>query len=88
MFGGSFDPIHLGHLLLAETAWEELGLERLLFVPAQRSPWKGGTSASSEMRLTMVELAIRNRASVLYSRYIKVHGKLISRCGTLVDYRC
>jgi nicotinate-nucleotide adenylyltransferase len=40
LFGGSFDPVHLGHLLVARAAKEELGLHRLYFVPAAQSPFK------------------------------------------------
>lgn len=40
LFGGSFDPVHLGHLLVARAAFEELGLTRLIFIPAARSPFK------------------------------------------------
>ena len=40
LFGGSFDPVHLGHLLVAQAAVEELGLDRLFFIPAARSPFK------------------------------------------------
>jgi nicotinate-nucleotide adenylyltransferase len=40
LFGGSFDPVHLGHLLVAHAAREELGLDRLFFIPAAQSPFK------------------------------------------------
>jgi nicotinate-nucleotide adenylyltransferase len=40
LFGGSFDPVHLGHLLVAQAAIEELGLDRLFFIPAAQSPFK------------------------------------------------
>ena len=40
LFGGSFDPVHLGHLLVAQAAAEELALERLFFIPAAQSPFK------------------------------------------------
>ena len=41
VFGGTFNPVHLGHLRAAEEACEELGLERMLFVPSARPPHKG-----------------------------------------------
>src|SRR5258708_3676820 len=40
IFGGSFDPVHMGHLLVAQAAREELALSRLFFVPAAQSPFK------------------------------------------------
>ena len=40
LFGGSFDPVHLGHLLVAQAAIEELALARLFFIPAAQSPFK------------------------------------------------
>jgi nicotinate-nucleotide adenylyltransferase len=40
LFGGSFDPVHLGHLLVSQAAMEELGLDRLFFIPAAQSPFK------------------------------------------------
>lgn len=59
LFGGSFDPPHLGHLLLAESAREELQLDKVYFIPARQSPLKGWAAfATSEERLAMVGLAV------------------------------
>ncbi len=59
ILGGTFDPIHHGHLLIAEEAREALGLERLLLVPAAVPPHKPGRSVTDAThRLAMVELAI------------------------------
>ena len=59
VFGGTFDPIHLAHLAVAEEAAEALGLERVLFVPAGEPPHKPGRAITpAEDRLAMVELAI------------------------------
>jgi len=59
VFGGSFNPIHYGHLLLADDVAEALGLDRVLFVPAARPPHKpNGDLAPAPDRYRMVELAI------------------------------
>lgn len=57
VFGGSFDPPHVGHLLAASDAVEALALDRLLFVPAAVSPFKHGVTATPPAdRLAMVRL--------------------------------
>lgn len=59
ILGGSFDPIHLGHLLVAEQARDLLGLDRVLFIPASRPPHKPGRAlAPWGDRARMVALAI------------------------------
>jgi nicotinate-nucleotide adenylyltransferase len=60
VFGGTFDPPHIGHLALAEWAREQLRLERVLFVPAARPPHKrrAGLSPVAD-RLAMTRLAVR-----------------------------
>lgn len=61
MLGGSFDPIHAGHLVVAETVREALQLDRLVFMPAFQPPHKlGSPIAPPEARLRMVESAIRS----------------------------
>jgi nicotinate-nucleotide adenylyltransferase len=62
LFGGSFDPVHLGHLLVAQAAREELGLNRLFFVPAAQSPFKPGNQpAPVELRLCLLRLALAGK---------------------------
>jgi len=60
LFGGSFDPVHLGHLLVAQAAREELSLTRLFFIPAAQSPFKPArppTPANERLRLLRLALA-------------------------------
>jgi nicotinate-nucleotide adenylyltransferase len=60
LFGGSFDPVHLGHLLVAQTAREELELDRLFFIPAAQSPFKPEqrpTPAAARVKLLRLALA-------------------------------
>jgi nicotinate-nucleotide adenylyltransferase len=69
VMGGTFDPIHLGHLAVAEEAREVLDLERILFVPAGLPPHKpAGEVTSIEHRLAMVELAIADNRAFELSR--------------------
>ena len=64
VFGGTFDPPHVGHLLLAADATEELGLDLLIFVPAGAQPFKVDTPplAGGPDRFEMVRLAISGDA--------------------------
>lgn len=59
IFGGTFNPIHLGHLRSAEEIRETFGLDRIYFVPAARPPHRSGdTLVAAPHRLRMVELAV------------------------------
>jgi len=61
VFGGTFDPVHVGHLAIANAALDELGLDRVYFVPARRSPLKqDGPIASPEDRIAMLTAATRD----------------------------
>ena len=57
--GGTFDPIHIAHLIIAEQALDSLGLDRVVFVPSARPPHKhNGQVAPLDHRLEMVRIAI------------------------------
>lgn len=59
LFGGTFDPIHWGHLRSAEEVREALSLDRVVFIPTARPPHKGGqTTTSAQHRLQMVRRAV------------------------------
>lgn len=59
LFGGSFDPVHLGHLLVARAALEELSLDKVVFIPAARSPFKPASQpAPDAQRLRWLRLAL------------------------------
>lgn len=57
LLGGTFDPPHVGHLFMAYTALEELGLDHVVLIPAREQPLKAGrTTAGAEHRLAMTRL--------------------------------
>jgi nicotinate-nucleotide adenylyltransferase len=59
IYGGTFNPIHHGHLILAREALEKLQLDKVIFVPASISPFKKtAAAASGELRLAMLRVAI------------------------------
>jgi nicotinate-nucleotide adenylyltransferase len=69
VFGGTFDPIHLAHLAIAEAARDAFALRRVLFVVAARPPHKPGVSiTAAEDRLAMVQAAIAGNAAFEMSR--------------------
>ncbi len=87
LFGGSFDPIHLGHLLVAQAAQEELALDRLFFLPAAQSPFKldqPHAPVAERMRLLRLALAGRSRCE-LDDQEIR-RGGISYTVETLRDY--
>ncbi|MCD4686831.1 MAG: nicotinate (nicotinamide) nucleotide adenylyltransferase, partial [Anaerolineae bacterium] len=70
IYGGTYDPPHLGHLILAETAADSLNLSRVLFVPAADPPHKAASTirASADHRMHMVRLAIADNPKFALSR--------------------
>jgi nicotinate-nucleotide adenylyltransferase len=65
IYGGTFDPIHHGHLILGRQACEELAFDQLIFVPAAVSPFKSPAFASAEMRLAMLRAATEGQEDFL-----------------------
>ena len=61
LLGGTFDPPHYGHIALAEAAMKELGLDRIMFIPAHMPPHKNSAQVSSKSnRLAMLRLALED----------------------------
>ena len=68
IFGGAFNPIHGGHLVLAETARDVLSLDRVLFIPTGQPPYKSNKGlAPGPVRLAMIRLAIRDHPAFAVS---------------------
>ncbi|MDC9724459.1 MAG: nicotinate-nucleotide adenylyltransferase [Gammaproteobacteria bacterium] len=62
IFGGTFDPIHFGHLRPALDVLEQLDLERIHLIPSANPPHREQPQATAEQRLTMLHLAVKNSA--------------------------
>lgn len=78
IMGGTFDPIHIGHLVAAEEARDGFELDKVVFIPSARPPHKGGVTYSSpEARLEMVRLAIQDNPSMEVSD-IEINRKGLS----------
>ncbi|WP_029522581.1 nicotinate (nicotinamide) nucleotide adenylyltransferase [Persephonella sp. KM09-Lau-8] len=60
LYGGSFDPVHIGHLRIAEDIREYFSLEKIIFIPAYHSPLKDPSKASPQDRLNMLKISIED----------------------------
>ncbi|MCK4244904.1 MAG: nicotinate-nucleotide adenylyltransferase [Candidatus Omnitrophica bacterium] len=77
VFGGTFNPIHLGHLIIAEKAREALNLKRIVFIPSRYPPHKGTPEIGAIHRYRMVKLAISTNPYFITSQ-IELRRKGIS----------
>jgi len=87
LFGGSFDPVHLGHLLVAQAAREELELERLFFIPAAQSPFKPESQpAAGNERLRLLRLALAGKSWCELDQQEITRGGVSFTIDTVRDY--
>ena len=72
ILGGTFDPIHIGHLRIAEAVYERIALEQIIFIPAFVPPHKVGQDyAPAEHRYAMTELAVKLLGVVPSTRLVQ-----------------
>jgi nicotinate-nucleotide adenylyltransferase len=88
LFGGSFDPVHLGHLLVAQAAREEMELARVFFILAAQSPFKPDSNAApAAERLKLLRLALAgDSASEVDDREIR-RGGVSYTIDTVREYK-
>ncbi len=87
LFGGSFDPVHLGHLLVAQAAVEELDLTRLFFILAAQSPFKPEhRPGPPNVRLRLLRLALAGRTDCEIDMQEIRRGGVSYTVDTVRDY--
>lgn len=87
IFGGSFDPVHCGHLLVAQAAMEELSLTRLFFIPAAQSPFKPQSApAPAHERLRLLRLALAGQTRYAIDEQEIQRGGTSFTIDTVRDY--
>ncbi len=78
LFGGTFDPIHTGHLIVGELIRDSLRLDRIIFIPAKKHPFKDNKLIADQThRLKMIQLAIRDN-SYLATSDIELRSEQVS----------
>ncbi len=84
IFGGSFDPIHFGHLILAEHCREQASLEQVWFMPCALGPQKpAGAHGTVRQRTEMIELALSGHESFVLSKLEIERGEVSYTVDTL-----
>jgi len=87
LYGGTFDPVHCGHLLVAQSAMEELELDRLFFIPASQSPFKPERLISSAgERLKWLRLALQGCPRYEVDQQEILRGGFSFAIDTVRDY--
>ena len=86
LFGGTFDPPHIGHLLLAQTIFEEESFDKVLFVPAYKPPHKNNISPVQN-RVEMLNLAVRENPNFEISDIELRRGGISYAIDTIKDIK-
>jgi len=68
ILGGTFDPIHIGHIQPAQQVFKEFSLDKLLVIPAHKPPHKNTTNTTTEHRVNMVEIVCENEADFVLDK--------------------
>lgn len=84
LYGGSFDPVHIGHMAVAKSAREQFELDKVIFIPTGNMPHKKGTVATDEQRARMLELSFDSDAFSV-SRY-EINREEISYSADTIEY--
>ena len=88
LFGGTFDPPHFGHLIVAQTIFEAEHFDKIVFVPAHIPPHKKGKKISSlELRLEMLKIAIKDNPNFEISDIEIKRGGISYSLETVRDYK-
>ena len=88
IYGGTFDPIHVGHLITTRFVLEQRGLDKIIFIPCNISPLKTeNDSSSSEHRLNMLRIAINDQPQFDFSDYEIQKGKVSYTYDTLREMK-
>lgn len=88
LYGGTFDPVHLGHLLVAQAAREEANLDRIFFIPAAQSPFKPEAKPTPPAeRLKMLRLALAANPHAEVDKQEITRGGTSYTIDTVRDYR-
>ena len=86
LYGGSFDPIHIGHLITAETALDTYNLEKVIFIPSYITPLKGRElEASDKNRFEMTKLSTKGNLKFEVSDY-EISNEGVSYSYNTVKY--
>ncbi len=86
LFGGSFNPVHIGHLLIARDVLEDFGFEEVIFVPAYIQPLKGELLIPSEIRLEALKAAVASESRFKVWDYELKKGGISYTYQTLEEF--